>query len=123
MKKLLGKSDSIYLPVTPGQFEVLTNEILGELNTLADSAGDQGFSGDYAAQVLMSAIHALDHKIGQISKKALLFACVNRISCHVTYEASKEIQARLQSQLKPDGITDDTDPGDPAALSAVSASH
>ena len=58
---------------------------------------------DYTAQVLMSAIHALDHKHGYVKKSDLFQSCINRISCHVTYHAVQEIQARIKAKAKENG--------------------
>ncbi len=84
-----------YLPVTMQQFEELTNEILAAINEVA---APHFLSADYAAQILMSAIHALDHKHGRVEKSDLFESCINRISCHVTYHAIEEIQKRLKAE-------------------------
>lgn len=84
-----------YLPVTMKQFEDLTNEILGQVNALM---APHALDADYLAQVLMSAIHALDHKNGKVRKSDLFESCVNRISCHVTYHVVQEIQAKLKAK-------------------------
>jgi hypothetical protein len=93
MDKAIFDQDETYLPLTMKQFEDLTNEVLTKLNgILAPNALD----ADYTAQILMSAIHALDHKHGIVTKTDLFNSCVNRISCHVTYHAVQEIQERLK---------------------------
>lgn len=93
MDKATFDQDETYLPLTMKQFEDLTNEVLTKLNViLAPNALD----ADYTAQILMSAIHALDHKHGIVNKTDLFNSCVNRISCHVTYHAVQEIQERLK---------------------------
>lgn len=84
-----------YLPVTMEQFERLTNDILSHVNTLMKP---HALDADYLAQVLMSAIHAIDHKHGRVKKAELFEACVNRISCHVTYHAVEEIQKRIKAK-------------------------
>lgn len=103
MKKKFEKNLT-FLPVTMQQFEELTNEILAAVNEVCDP---HFLNADYMAQILMSAIHALDHKQGLIEKSALFEGCINRISCHVTYHASEEIRKRLSPEAKPqEGTTD-----------------
>jgi hypothetical protein len=92
MPKVTFKNNDTHLPVTMKQFEELTNEILKEINKLNSP---NFLEGDYMAQVLMSAIHALDHKQGYVKKSDLFASCLNRVSCHVTYHAVQEIQARI----------------------------
>lgn len=87
--------DLTFLPVTTKQFEDLTNEILTELNKVT---APQAFEPDYMAQILMSAIHSLDHKNGKVLKTDLFENCLNRISCHLTYNVVQEIQARLKAK-------------------------
>lgn len=98
--KMFFKNNTIHLPVTMKQFEDLTNEILQALNMLSDP---HFLEADYLAQVLMSAIHAMDHKIGTTKKSDLFESCVNRISCHVTYHAVEEIQKRIKAQAAATG--------------------
>lgn len=83
------------MPVTMQQFEDLTNEILIEVNKIT---APNALDADYMAQILMSAIHAYDHKDGIVLKTHLLESCINRISCHVTYHAVEEIKNRLQNK-------------------------
>lgn len=87
------QTPSGYLPITMQQFEDMTNELLVEINKLCDP---HFLDANYVAQVLMSAIHAYDHKVGWVSKSELFDSCVNRISCHVTYHAVQEIQAKVK---------------------------
>ncbi len=94
MEKQTFEVDDIYLPVTMQQFEDLTNEVLLKFNVIT---APNGLNADYMAQVLMSAIHALDHKHGVVKKSELFESCVNRISCHVTFHAVEEIQKRLKA--------------------------
>lgn len=89
------KEDETYLPCTMQQFEDLTNEILGAVNNVVTP---NFLTGDYLAQILMSAIHALDHKYGLIKKSDLFLSCINRISCHVTFHAVEEIQRKLKEE-------------------------
>ena len=88
------EQDDTYLPCTMKQFEDLTNEILGAVNNVVSP---HFLTGDYLAQVLMGAIHALDHKYGLVKKSDLFNSCINRISCHVTYHAVEEIQKKLKA--------------------------
>lgn len=92
MKKHKFLNDATYLPVTMGQFEALTNELLTPINELCRP---NFLSGDYFAQILMSAIHAYKHEIGIVFKSELFESCINRISCHVTFHAVEEIRKRL----------------------------
>ena len=102
------QEDETYLPVTMQQWENLTNEILTEFNKLADP---HFLNGDYFSQILMSAIHAYDHKVGWVSKSELFDSCVNRISCHVTYSAVQAIQARIKAEggIKPQLVESEDD--------------
>jgi hypothetical protein len=77
------------------QFQDLTNEILEAINKVCTP---HFLDADYTAQILMSAIHALDHKHGHVKKTDLFDSCINRISCHVTYHAVQEIQTRLKAK-------------------------
>lgn len=87
--------EQTYLPITMEQFESLTNEMLVEINKLCDP---HFLNGDSMAGTVMSAIHAMDHKIGVINKIELFDACVNRLSNHITYYAVEAIKARLQKE-------------------------
>lgn len=89
--------DETFLPVTMKQFEDLTNEVLTQVNLVT---APHALDADYMAQILMSAIHALDHKHGWVSKSALFRSCINRISCHVTYHAVEEIQRRMKAKAE-----------------------
>jgi hypothetical protein len=88
------------LPITMDQFQALTNEILVEINKLC---APHFLDSDYVAQIVMSAIHAMDHKIGYIKKADLLAGCINRISCHVTYHAVQAIQERIKAKAAEEG--------------------
>lgn len=100
--------DKGYLPVTMQQFEELTNEILSEINNLC---APHFLDANYVAQVLMGAIHAYDHKVGWVSKSELFDSCVNRISCHVTFHAVQEIQAKIKAEsgIKPTLVESEDD--------------
>lgn len=106
--------DDTYLPVTMKQFEELTNEILTSINQVT---APHALDADYTAQILMSAIHAYDHKHGLVSKKELFESCINRISCHVTYHAVQEIQNRMKTKQdetkanNPESASQPTEPG------------
>lgn len=94
-KRQTFKQNETYLPVTMEQFQTLTNEMLTAINT---HTNPHFIDADYTAQILMSAIHAMDHKFGWIKKSDLFDSCMNRISCHVTYHAVQEIQTRLKAK-------------------------
>jgi hypothetical protein len=85
--------DETILPVTMKQFEDLTNEMIEHINFYTQPYKTDA---DYTAQVLMNVIHALDHKRGFVSKLELFEACINRISCHLTYRANEEIQRKIK---------------------------
>lgn len=85
--------DETYFPCTMLQFEELTNEILTAVNTVTNP---HFLTGDYLAQILMSALHALDHKHGVVKKSEIFLSCINRIGCHVTFHAVEEIQKKLK---------------------------
>jgi len=89
------KENETFLPVTMKQFESLTNEILAAINTLPREDG-HGFDADYAAQIVMSALHSGDSKKGTINKTELFGTCVNKISRHVSFHVVEEIQNRLR---------------------------
>ncbi len=89
------EENETYLPVTMQQFESLTNEVLTKVNEVCNP---HFLNADYMAQILMSAIHALDHKHGLVKKSDLFESCINRISCHITYHAVQEIQAKLKRE-------------------------
>lgn len=95
MEPITFATDEAYFPCTMQQFEDLTNEVLTAINVVV---APHFLTGDYVAQVLMSALHAIDHKHGIIKKSELFLSCVNRIGCHVTFHAVEEIQRKLKEQ-------------------------
>lgn len=102
MPKATFKDDLTHLPLTMEQFQGLTNEILEKVNKFC---APHFLDADYLAQILMSAIHAMDHKIGYAKKSELFASCINRISCHVTYHAVQEIQGRIKAKAAEEGQT------------------
>jgi hypothetical protein len=106
MDKVTFETDETTLPITMEQFQTLTNEILTEVNKVC---APHFLDADYLAQILMSAIHAMDHKFGYVKKSDLFASCINRISCHVTYHAVEEIQARIKAKA---GVTETTPEGE-----------
>lgn len=80
-----------FLPVTAPQFEALTNEMLVALNKVT---APHFLSADHVANLLMNAIHAMDHKHGMANKRALFESIVNRISCQLTYAIIQGMQAK-----------------------------
>lgn len=99
VKKQTFTKDFTALPVTMEQFQELTNEVLVAINKVT---APHFLDADYTAQILMSAIHALDHRHGYVYKSDLFESCLNRISCHVTYHAVQEIQTRLKAKQEAD---------------------
>jgi hypothetical protein len=89
------ETDETYFPCTMQQFEDLTNEILSAINVVV---APNFLTGDYLAQILMSALHGIDHKHGIVKKSELFLSCINRIGCHVTFHAVEEIQRRINEQ-------------------------
>lgn len=87
-----------YLPLTAQQFEDLVNELLVPLNELS---APSIFTPDYAGQIVMSSIHAMDHKDGRYDISDLFEACVNRISCHITFYINDEIQKKVKAAAAP----------------------
>lgn len=53
---------------------------------------------DYMSQILTSAIHALKTEDGKVNLESLFGACVKRISMHVTYHITEEIQKKLKAK-------------------------
>jgi hypothetical protein len=102
-KKKTFKNDFTHFPVTMQQFQDLTNEILVAINEVT---APHALDADYAAQILMSDLHSRDHKSGYGYKSEWFEGCLNRISCHVTYHAVQEIQARIKAAA---GIKDGDD--------------
>ena len=70
------ENDETYLPITMVQFETLANEILTEINKLVTP---HFLTGDYVAQIMMSAIHSMPHTIGTVKKSELFDSCVDQI--------------------------------------------
>lgn len=103
------KDDETHLPITMQQFEDLTNEITGAANVLA---APHFLDSKYVAQVLMSAIHAMPHTKGLVKKSELLESVINRVSCHLTYDAVQDIQAKLKLAAQ---ATETPDPAIPEA--------
>lgn len=95
MNKLKFKNNDTYLPVNAKQFEELTNEILAAVNQVASP---HFLDANYLAQIVMSAIHAMDHKHGYVKKSDLFDSCINRVSCHLTYNIVQDIQAKLKAE-------------------------
>jgi hypothetical protein len=85
--------NEVYFPVTMQQFEAIVNEMLEQINVLMHP-----FAGnaDYMAQIVMSALHAIDRDKGTFKKSDLFQRCVHNVSNHVTHHAVEEIQKRLQ---------------------------
>jgi hypothetical protein len=95
MQRYEFKDDETYLPATLEQFQSLTNEMVEAMNVLI---APNTLTYDYMAQMLNSAIHSYDHKIGVVSKQALFENCLNRISCHITFYEVERIQQRLNEE-------------------------
>lgn len=113
MNKYRPVKDATYLPVTMGQFQELTNELLVPINELCRP---NFLSGDYFAQILMSAIHAYKHETGIVYKSELFESCVNRISCHVTFHAVEEIRKRLNPEKAADPEANNPETDNPAPI-------
>lgn len=95
MEKPQFKEDEIYFPCTMQQFQDLVNEMLEEVNKVC---APFYLNSDYMANIVMSALHAIDHKYGTFKKSLLFESCINRTSSHVTFHAVEEIRKRLQAE-------------------------
>ena len=84
-----------YLPVTLDQFEKLTNEMLVALNKIT---APHFLDANNVANLLMSVIHAMDHKTGVANKLDLFDSMVNRISCQLTYAIVEGMRQKLASE-------------------------
>jgi hypothetical protein len=87
----------VLLPVSLSQFETLVNELLVEFNKVS---APNALDANYMAQVVMSVIHALDRKVGKVSKTELLDGCINMVSKHISYHACEAIKAQLEAEKK-----------------------
>lgn len=112
MEPITFSQDQTYLPITLEQFQNLTNELLTAINLVA---APNVLTYDYMAQMVNSAIHSYDHKIGIVSKSALFEGCLNRISCHVTFYEVERIQQKLNEEnskkLENGGEVEDSNEG------------
>lgn len=86
-----------WLPVTMKQFEDLSNQFLLHFNE-GVCQKTMALDPDYMAQILTSSIHALKTEDGKVYLETLFGACVKRISMHVTYHITEEIQKKLKAQ-------------------------
>lgn len=88
--------DMTYMPVTPMQFETLTNELLTEFNKLADP---QALDAEFFAEVLMGALHSVERGTSWVSKSKVFDCCVNKISNRLTFKIVEEMHKRkLEAQ-------------------------
>lgn len=87
--------DMTYMPVTPTQFEGLTNELLVEFNKLADP---QALDAEFFAEVLMGALHSVERGTSWISKSKVFDSCVNKISNRLTFKIVEEMHKRKLEQ-------------------------
>lgn len=94
------ESDQTYLPCTLQKFQDLTNEVLTEFNKII---APNALDANYFAQVLHGVIHAIDRKVGVVSKQELLNACVNMVSKHVTFHAIQALEQYMQAEAAKNG--------------------
>lgn len=83
MKKVAFNDNDTILPVTPKQFEDLTNDILKEFNNLI---APTHFDAEVMASIIMSSIHSLPKNKAYIKKSDLFEMCVCRVSMKMTYD-------------------------------------
>lgn len=83
MKKVAFNDNDTILPVTPKQFEDLTNDILKEFNNLITPTH---FDAEVMASIIMSSIHSLPKNKAYIKKSDLFEMCVCRVSMKMTYD-------------------------------------
>lgn len=95
MKKQTFKNNETYLPVTLEQWSALVNELLAAFNELA---APKFLVAGAMEELLMQAIHHLDHDKGIVSKQALFEGCINRLSCHLTYESVRATQEAAKGE-------------------------
>jgi hypothetical protein len=96
--------NEILLPCTLQQFEDLTNSMLTDFNEII---APQALSANYMAEIVMSAIHQLDRKVGVIDRQELLNMCINMVSKHVTYHAIQAMKDQMESQSLPQEKSED----------------
>lgn len=113
MTKAKFKQNETYLPVTLEQWTDLVNEFLGEFNKIA---APKFLVAGAMEELLMQAIHHLDHDKGIVSKAALFEGCINRLSCHMTYESVRASQAAAKAAAEPQGATTDPEASNLAEL-------
>ena len=102
------KVEKIFLPVTAPQFEKLTNRLLMRFNAIAEP---MCIDADYAAKALIGVIHSLEKGVGKVTEDQLLHAMVHRISCHLTFDLSKELEAREKKSAQLSEAADDAEKG------------
>jgi hypothetical protein len=96
--------NEILLPCTLQQFEDLTNSMLTDFNEII---APQALGANYMAEIVMSAIHQLDRKVGVIDRQELLNMCINMVSKHVTYHAIQAMKDQMESQSLPQEKSED----------------
>ena len=107
MEKITFPNDEIYLPVTPEQFETLTNELLVEFNKLLDPVAADA---NYFAARVMNVIHQLARTQGTVKKSALFEGCVNLVSKQVTFQAIEALEKSLKGESAQDASEIDDTP-------------
>jgi len=100
MKKVKFKENETYLPVTMEQWADLVNEFLTKFNEVA---APKFLVAGAMEELLMQAIYHLDHDKGIILKDKLFEGCINRLSCHLTYNSVKATQEAAKQAASESG--------------------
>jgi len=91
------REGEFYLPVTPEQFEKLTNELLVTMNQLGHP---QAYGPDFFAEVVMREVHSGERKCGTAFMPEFFSGCVRQISCRLTHHIVEQNRAKLAAQAE-----------------------
>jgi hypothetical protein len=97
MPKIQFQNEEIYKPVTDTQYESLANEMLIELNKLADP---QVFEADFIGAIFANAIHSVDLKGGLTTKTKIFEVMVDLIAKRLSFEISEGIRHKKEAEAK-----------------------
>lgn len=91
------KNNTTYFPITPKQFEELTNEILVAVNTLT---APEAVDSRYMAQVVTAALHGFPRTEGIVDKAKLFKSVINRMSNNLTFKLAEAIQEEILKEAE-----------------------
>lgn len=91
------KNNTTYFPITPKQFEELTNEILVAVNTLT---APEAVDSRYMAQVVTAALHGFPRTEGIVDKAELFKSVINRMSNNLTFKLAEAIQEEILKEAE-----------------------